>query len=155
MEIQKQKSIPLGVGKQEAREKIVAFEELLANQPNALFGTEAFPVKHTFVDGAYVREITMPKGTTLTSKIHKIEHPFFVMSGKCSVITDEKVEFIEAPYWGVTKPGTKRILQIHEETVWITVHVTDSKDLEEIEKQIILPEFEKVIEDKKETLWLG
>jgi len=129
------------------RDKIMEFEKGLAQTPGAKFGDDCAPLKHTFVDGAYIREITMPKGWVFTSKIHKIEHPYFVMKGDCSVLTDEGVVRIKAPHWGVTQPGTKRILYMHEETVWATVHVTDSKDLKEIENQIIAPDFESVITD--------
>lgn len=137
------------------KDKITEFEDKLAQVPGAMFGDDCCPLKHTFVDGAYVREITMPKGMTLTSKIHKIEHPYFVMKGECSVLTEDKVHRIKAPYWGVTTPGTKRILYIHEETVWVTVHVTDSTDLKEIESQIIAPGFKSVSDNKGGLLCRG
>lgn len=126
--------------------KVMAFEDKMKKLPGAVIGHDAderlCPLKHTFVDGAYIREIFMPAGLVLTSKIHKIKHPYFVMKGKCEVITDEGLHLIEAPYHGITEPGTKRILKILEDTIWITVHSTDSKDLAEIEKQIIAPSFD-------------
>jgi len=136
------------VSKQDMRNKIMEFENRLAKVPGAKVGDDCCPLKHTFADGCYIRQITMPKGMVLTSKIHKTEHPYFVMKGDCSVMTDDKVIRIKAPYWGITKPGTKRILYMHEETVWCTVHVTDSTDLKEIENQIIAPDFKNVIESK-------
>ena len=86
----------------------------------------------------------------LTSKIHKTEHPYFVMKGDCSVMTDDKVIRIKAPYWGITKPGTKRILYMHEETVWITVHATKLKDPKEVEAEIIAKDFSEITEGKEE-----
>ena len=143
-------TVQLGMSPEEVRSKMMEFEKALSEHSTAEFGDDAAPLKHTFVDGAYVREITMPAGMILTSKIHKIEHPYFVMKGDCSVMTDDKMVRIKAPYWGVTMPNTKRILYIHEETVWVTVHVTDSKDLDEIEHQIISPSFENIIAEDKE-----
>ena len=32
----------------------------------------------------------------------------------------------------MTQPGTQRILYIHEECVWITVHPTNKTDIEEV-----------------------
>lgn len=122
---------------------ILAVEERMKGQPNAMVG-DCFPLKHTFVDGAYVREITMPKGTLLTSKIHKICHPYFVLKGDVSVLTEKGVQRIKAPYSGITQPGTKRILYIHEDTVWTTVHVTGKTDLEEIEKEIIAESYDDI-----------
>jgi len=80
------------------------------------------PLKHIFTPGLYIREIFMPAGTLLTSKIHKTEHPFVVSKGKLNVLLDGKMEFIEAPYRGVTKPGTRRVLYIIEDTIWTTFH---------------------------------
>ena len=126
------------------RGKILDFEQVLSKFPGAKFGDDCCPLKHTFVDGAYIREIFMPKGTLLTSKIHKIRHPYFVMQGDCSVLTDSGVVRIKAPYHGITEPGTKRMLYMHEDTVWITVHVTNETDLEKIEEQIIAKSFDDI-----------
>ena len=35
------------------------------------------PVKNSFADGCYIREIFNPAGELLITKIHKKEHPFF------------------------------------------------------------------------------
>jgi hypothetical protein len=133
------------------RGKILEFEDKLRNLPGAMVG-DCFPLKHTFVDGAYVREITMPKGALLTSKIHKIRHPYFVLKGEVSVLTENGVIRIKAPYSGITEAGTKRVLFIHEDTVWTTVHITNETDLEKIEKQIIAENYEELgmIVDSKE-----
>lgn len=80
------------------------------------------PLKHTFTPGLYIREIFMPKGTLLTSKIHNTTHPFVVSKGKVNVIVDGRVQYIEAPYQGKTIPGTRRVLYIEEDCVWTTFH---------------------------------
>lgn len=125
------------------RGDILAIEEAMLKVPGAMIG-DCCPLKHTFVDGAYVRQITMPKGMLLTSKIHKICHPYFVLKGDVSVLTEEGVVRIKAPHSGITKPGTKRLLYMHEETVWTTVHVTNETDLEKIEEEIIAKTFADV-----------
>lgn len=125
------------------RGKILDFEDRLSCVPEAMKG-DCFSLKHTFVDGAYVREIFMPKGALLTSKIHKITHPYFIMKGDVSVLTEEGVIRLRAPYSGITKAGTKRVLYIHEDTTWITVHVTKHKDLKKIEKQIIAKNYDEI-----------
>jgi len=139
--------------KQTVRKGILSFEQKLAQLPGSVSGEELdklCPLIHKFVDGAYVREIFMPKGTLLTSKIHKICHPYFVLKGDCSVLTDEGIVRIKAPYSGITQPGTKRILYIHEDTVWITVHVTKHKDLDQIEEEIIAKDFDGVLPTPEE-----
>ena len=138
------------ISKEEVRERILAFEKKLRSIPGSMVG-DCFPLKHTFVDGAYVREITMPKGALLTSKIHKVCHPYFVLKGDVSVLTEKGVQRIKAPYSGITPAGTKRILYIHEETVWTTVHVTKEKDLEKIEEEIIANNFDELTDESDKS----
>ena len=105
-----------------------------------LFPAAEMPVSHLFTPGLYVREIFMPAGTLLTSKIHKTEHPFVILSGKASVwIGDGEEVVLEGPYVGVTKPGTRRVLYIHEDMRWLTFHPTEFTDLAVIEEQLIEP----------------
>lgn len=118
-----------------------AFEvEAALLEDGALAGTDTeqvCPVNHSFGDGCYIREWNSPPGVLTVSKVHKVAHPFFVLKGKVSVLTEEGVQTITAPYYGITQPGTKRLLYTHEETQWVTVHVTDETDLTAIEEEII------------------
>ena len=96
-----------------------------------------FPLVHRYTPGLYIREILMPKDSLLTSRIHILEHPFVISKGSCSVWSDEKGwERLTAPYTGITKPGTRRVLYIHEDTIWTTFHVTDKTDPAEIIKDV-------------------
>lgn len=96
------------------------------------------PLVHRFTPGLYIREIFMPAGTLLTSKIHKTEHPYTISKGRVRVLTEESgwVE-LRAPHTGVTKPGTRRVLYILEDTIWTTYHPTTLTDLGEIEDALI------------------
>lgn len=118
-----------------------AFEleaELLERGAHAGEDTERLcHVKHIFGDGCYVREWNSPPDVFTVSKVHKIAHPFFVLKGKVSVLSGEGVQVLTAPHYGITPPGTKRLLYTHEETQWVTVHVTSETDLSVIEKDII------------------
>lgn len=122
------------------------------------------PLHHKFIKGMYIRTIFMPAGTLLTSKIHKTNHPYRVLKGKASVwIDDDNCQTIEAPYKGITYPGTRRILYIHEDCIWRTFHKTNKRTPEEVEEEIIekndnpyLPDFIKDVFNlnKKEELCL-
>ena len=125
------------------KENIVDFENQLKMVPGAMFG-DSMPLEHIFTPGLYVRQIIMPRGMLITSKIHKHEHPYFVMQGDVSVLTEDGPVSIKAPYIGVTKAGTKRVLYIHEDTIWVTVHKTDKTDLEDIEDEIIAKNFNEL-----------
>lgn len=99
------------------------------------------PLKHTFSDGLYIREIFMPKGQLFTTGIHKQEHPYFIQKGKVRVLTEDGMQHITAPYNGITKPGTKRVIYTEEDTIWITVHATRRKTVKTVLKQIIAKDF--------------
>lgn len=104
-----------------------------------IFNEVDCPLKHTFLDGVYVREIFMPAGTLILSKIHKTRHPFSVIEGIVSVwVNGGEEHIIVAPYEGITEPNTQRLLYIHEDCVWLTYHLNpDNEDVGEIEERII------------------
>jgi hypothetical protein len=81
------------------------------------------PLVHRFTNGMYIRQIFMPKGSLVTSKIHNTEHPFTVSHGAAAVSIDgNDWEHIVSPYTGITQPGTRRILYILEDCIWTTYH---------------------------------
>lgn len=124
----------INMDKVDLLQQIHKFEDLMSQCEQ----TEC-PVRERLVGGQYLRECTMPAGILVVSKMHKCEHPFFVTKGKVSVFTEgQGWELIEAPFTGITKPGTKRILYTHEDTVWTTVHRTDKGSIEEVVDDIIV-----------------
>ena len=105
------------------------------------------PVVHRFSDGIYLREIFMPKGTRIIGKIHATEHFNVVLTGKCTVITAEGREEITAPHTFTSKAGVQKVVIIHEDCTWQTLHVTDKTDLKEIEKQVIVESYDQLLVD--------
>lgn len=98
------------------------------------------PLEHVFLPGLYVRRVLNPKGSLVTTKIHKTRHPFFVMKGVAEVgIPGQGTETIVAPYHGITEPGTRRVIYAHEDVVWITVHPNpdDETDLDKLEERFV------------------
>jgi len=91
------------------------------------------PVKHYFSKGLYAREMFIPKGTIVTGKIHKHENFNIMSQGDLSVLTEDGVKRVKAPFSVVSPPGTKRIAYAHEDTIWTTIHATEERDLANIE----------------------
>ena len=102
------------------------------------------PVNHSFGKGCYIREWNSPAGMLVVSKIHKVAHPFFLLKGEMSVVTDQGVERMKAPYYCITPPGTKRVLFTHTEVQVVTVHVTDETDLKKIESEVIATDVDQL-----------
>lgn len=109
------------------------------------------PLNHIFTPKMYVRQIFMPKGTLLTSRIHNTTHPYCVSLGSANVQIDlgEWVT-IKAPYLGVTSAGTRRVLFILEDCLWQTFHPLDwitgeENDWNDEEKRKLVEKIENMI----------
>lgn len=101
------------------------------------------PVTHHFSDGVYVREIFMPKGMIIVGKIHKTRHLNIIQQGRCLVVTPTRKLEVRGPATFESHPGEQKVVYMLEDTVWSTVHVTDSKDLVEIEEHCISNEYDE------------
>lgn len=116
-------------------ERLDRWEEFVSQ-----FNGPQCPLRHEFPDGLYCRTILMPAGAIVVSQIHKKDNPFFVSKGRVTVISDnEGVREYVAPFHGITKPGTRRLLFVHEETEWTTVHPNpdNEQDLEILENRYV------------------
>lgn len=139
------------VADEEMRGRISALESAMKKLPQA-----DLEPRHHFANGMYARELFMPAGSVVTSKIHKTEHFALIVSGRVTVVQEDGTREIQAPYLTITKPGTKRALYVHEDTVWITFHPTDKTNVDEIEKDIIAEDFnDKDLIEMREQKWLG
>lgn len=131
-------AVPLPVGEPASWTDIDRLEVAMAQRPPADLPTHHVFTKAAPGGGLYTRVIYMPAGSRLTSKIHKTEHPFFILQGRVTVFDDDNGTLeLCAPHVGVTKPGTRRVIVVHEDTVWATCHPTEETDLDKIEEQII------------------
>jgi hypothetical protein len=128
--------------KLETRERIFDLEAALASLPNALHDN-VFPLKHSFGDGIYMREIWIPAGVLLTGKIHRHDHPNVLVTGEVMVVTEHAgLERLAAPVAMISKAGTKRALFTITDTHWITFHnVGNERDLDRIEAMLIAPTY--------------
>lgn len=128
-------------------EAVSRFDKSISKSVNYL-GDNALhamnPTTHSFADGQYIREIYNPADAIIITKIHKKNHPFFLLEGKMTIITLEETITIEAPHYGVTKAGTKRIIYTHEPCRFVTVHRTDSTSISEIEEEVVTDSFDEL-----------
>lgn len=101
---------------------------------------DCFPLQHRFAPGVYAREITMPAGFVVVGKKHLTEHFNIISKGRVSFWMDgHPVKEVTAPYTFVSGPGVQKVLYIHEDTVWTTIHPTQETDLAALEAALIEP----------------
>lgn len=110
-------------------------------------GQVDIPVTHRFCGDMYMREITIKKDTLLTGRIHKFDHFDIMLSGDITVSTDDgQVKRLTGLNIFESKAGKKRAGWAHEDTRWITVHVSDERDPEEMAEFLTVETFEQLEE---------
>jgi quercetin dioxygenase-like cupin family protein len=141
-----------------SREKILDFQMMLVNGANEVDivthqDSKLFPLKHTFADGIYVRQMSMNKGSVVVGAIHKHLHVWFLLTGNISVATEDTVEDYIAPCYVVSTPGTKRVIHANEDCIFVNIHKnpTNSQDIDFLEKEIVakvFKEYDEYIKNK-------
>jgi hypothetical protein len=113
------------------KDKIQNLKEACVDLPQ----TE-LPTQHFFLDGMYLRQCFIPKGTVFVGRVHKKDHFFIIMKGSAEVTMDEKVVLMKAGMVFICPPGTRRAGITLEDTVFAGVIRTDKTDLAEIEEDL-------------------
>jgi len=96
------------------------------------------PLNHRFAPGVYMREIFMPKGTFIIGHEHKTEHLNVVLCGRASVLIDGVAQEIVAPCTFKSGIGVRKLLFIHEDMIWATIHPTHETNVEQLEAALII-----------------
>ena len=147
-----------------SREKILEFEKAIINAADGvniegdgkhiMTESKIAPIKHTFADGVYIRQMDMAKGTVVVGAIHKHLHVWFLLTGDVTVATEDTTEDYIAPCYVVSTPGAKRVILANEDSIFVNVHKNPSntKDIDQLEKEIVAlsyEEYEEYINKKK------
>jgi quercetin dioxygenase-like cupin family protein len=125
------------------RNDIVSLEETMKGMEENL-GEDPFPLIHHFVEGCYAREILLPKDSTVVGKIHKHEHFIIFLSGDVTISSEHGTERINKPGIAISPMGVKRAVYAHEESRIITIHLTKETELEKIEREVIVEDFDEL-----------
>lgn len=111
-----------------------------------LLPQEHLEPKHYFATGMYGRELFMPAGTLIVGKVHKHQHLAIMVYGDITVYTEQGGKQRLTGYnMMVSPPETKRVVYPHADTLWVTIHASESQDLQELESQLISPDDHEAI----------
>lgn len=107
------------------REKVERLEQSMLHLPQV-----DCPIRHHFAPGLYAREITIPKGTTVTGAVHKTEHLVVVSMGRLQVMTDEGSKEVGAGEVFTCRAGMKNAVYAIEDSRWTNFlpNPTDEQD---------------------------
>lgn len=130
-------ALPAVLPREPTLAQIRAFQDLVASCPQI-----EPDVEHYFSPGQYTRVCKVKAGTTGVGKMHRHQHPTFLMSGTARINTDRGMETITGPHVWISQPNAKRALVAITDCVFATVHLnpTDTRDLAVIEAEVIVPE---------------
>jgi len=146
-----------------SRKKILELENMLISNTDGvniisdkgnIVRCEEFPLKHSFADGIYIRQMGMKKDSVVVGAIHNHLHAWFLLTGKIVVITENKEEEFISPCYVVSTPGVKRVICAVEESIFVNIHKNPSntQNLDELEAEIVsknYKEYEEYINQKK------
>jgi len=107
--------------------------------------SEVFPLKHTFTDGIYIRQMSMKKDSFVIGKIHKHNHVWFLLTGHIVVVDENSSVEHVAPCYVEAPAGSKRVIYANEDSIWVNIHAnpTNTQDLQELEDLIIAKDYEE------------
>jgi hypothetical protein len=94
--------------------------------------TGKYEYTHTLSDGVYIRQLKLSKGTLAVGAIHKKETALILLSGSIKMFSEDGLHTIKAGTIKVSQPGTQRAAYALEDSVLVTLHRTDSLDLDSI-----------------------
>ena len=89
-------------------------------------------VTNHLVDGLYLRELMLPEGALILSRVHKRPLVNIISQGRVVVIDSNGKHEYEAPCTFISAAGTQRLVYAPEETVWNTAHLTDVTNPDEL-----------------------
>ena len=145
------------------REEIKVLQDALISKSDGenIFGdgktivhSNEFPLKHTFADGIYVRQMNMKKDSAVIGAIHNHLHVWFLLTGKLTVTTETEQQDYIAPCYVVSQPGVKRVIYAHEDSIFVNIHKnpTNTQNINELEAEIVsknYKEYEQYINKNK------
>ena len=136
------------------REEIQSLQDVLISQAdgkniegdgNNIVHSDNFPMKHTFADGIYIRQMDMETGSMVVGAIHNHLHVWFLLTGHLAVATEESIEEFVAPCYVLATPGAKRVIYAMEDSIFVNIHKNPKniKNIKKLEDEIVSLTFEK------------
>lgn len=119
------------------RDAIFRLEDFVKSIPGSGVEESGIRYVHHFAPGVYAREMIVPDDVIMVGAVHRTEHVSIFLEGSM-IVPDGSGESVEihAPIVQVAKPGIKRVGISTSRVRWITIHLTDKTDPDEIIDEI-------------------
>ena len=135
------------------REQIQSLQQLLIDNADGeniegdgknIIHSKKFPLKHTFADGVYIRQMDMQADSMVVGAIHNHLHVWFLLTGHLMVTTEDTTEEFIAPCYVLATPGSKRVIYAMEDSIFVNIHKNPNniKDIKKLEDDLVSLTFE-------------
>jgi hypothetical protein len=113
-------------------EKVNALYEATITQPQI-----QCEEKHHFGPNIYIKEVTMPAGSLIIGKHHRMDHLCNMVSGRMRILQEDgTTKELVAPVTFMSKPGRK-VAYIIETVVFQNIYSTPETDIEKLENMCV------------------
>jgi len=153
-ELQKNTKSELSIDFRSAVSKLEQTMRSMADGETIVVGTKdkpivtdshILPIEHFFMDGVYIRKMTMHEGVSVVGAIHKHLHMCFLTEGHLIVADESGTKEYIAPCHIVATPGVQRVLYAIEDSIWYNTHKnpTNTEDVRVIENNTVVTSYEE------------
>lgn len=110
-------------------------------------GKDPFPLKTELKDGFYTREVFIPAGHLLAGAIHRADSFVMMKSGKLIVAAAGESKTLTGPCMFMSAKGKQKIGYAVEDTVWVDIHRTDAKTIEDADAELFTEDYHVIDRD--------
>ena len=114
-------------------------ETKVVGDATSIVHDDIVPLKHSFADQIYIRQMEMKKGTMVIGAIHNHKHVWFLLTGHLTISNNKDVQDYEAPCYVVSEAGTQRAIYANEDSIFVNIHKNPEniENIDELEKEIV------------------
>jgi hypothetical protein len=104
-------------------------------------GVTELPLKHSFEDGLYLREIFIPADTIFIGRVHILGHLVELLQGKVVHITEHGRRIVSAPYSMFTRANYQTVCYTITDVIARSVHPNEDncKNIDIVEARAFCP----------------
>ena len=122
-----------------------ALKKLMGSETGDADEINSNGLKEYFLNDVYVRELFIPEDTTIVSQIWNRERSWIISKGEVTIVTEMGTKRVRAPHTEVVPPGSKVALYTHEDTQWLAMTKVNSKNIKDVEGEIISKDYSDCI----------
>ncbi len=119
--------------------ELIKNSEKIVGDGTDIIHHDIVPLKHSFADQLYIRQMEMKKGTLVVGAVHNHKHVWFLLTGHLTIACNDDVQDYEAPCYVISEAGSQRAIYANEDSIFVNVHKNPSntENIEELEKEIV------------------